>query len=179
MNRRILTTAVLGTAIFAGGCSQDDSMARLHAYVAAGPKVVAHIPPLPPVPTYSPTAYINPADRDPFTSFSELRLRMEAAASAGPAPARQGHLQPLEKYALGSLTLTGIVQASNGRYWGVFLTPNGKIYRAGVGDGIGTKNGHIVGINAENRTVTVIQYLPNAFGGFQKSTTTVRMQSPA
>ncbi len=178
MNRQILTTVILGAVILTGGCSRDDSMSSLHAYVAAGPKIAAHIPPLPPVPIYSPTAYSNPASRDPFTSFSELLLRREAAASAGTAPVRKSPLQPLEKYALGSLTLTGIVQASNGRYWGVFLTPGGKIYRAGEGDGIGNKNGHIVDINAANRTVTVLQYLPNAFGGFQKSTTTVRMQSP-
>jgi len=170
--------ALLGATLLLAGCSHEDNLAKLRAFVAAEPPTQGHIPPLPKLKPYVATQYENPLGRDPFTSFSELQLRAEAAnASNAPMPEHKGSLQPLEKYDLGSLTLTGIVQTSNGQFWGVFRTPDGKIYRATLGNGIGDKNGHIVAIDARKRQVVVEQFLPNAFGGYQKQKTVMQMQS--
>ncbi len=159
------------------GCSSGDQITKLHDFVDE-PQPRPQIPALPPLPHYSPTPYVNPLDRDPFTSFSELALREEAAnANHGTRPKQKGPLQPLEKYSLGSLTLIGMVQA-NGKYWGIFQIPDGKVYRARVGDSIGNENGKIIGINPQKRIITVEQYLPNAFGGYQKQKTTLRFPNP-
>ncbi len=175
--RRIHYGMLILLGITLTACSREDQMAKLHAFVDQGPSLHPKIQALPPLPHYSPTVYVNPLHRDPFTSFSELALQQEAAnANQGPKPVHKGPLLPLEKYSLGSLTLTGIVQA-DGRYWGVFLTPDGKVYRAGIGDGIGDKDGKIVRIDPQKHVITVEQYLPNAFGGYQKQNTTLQFPS--
>ena len=174
---RIVSLATL--TLLLSACSQNENLAKLQTFVQEGPQLHPKIQPLPPIPHYTATAYSNPSNRDPFTSFSTLALRAEAAAAGTKiAPQRKGPLQPLEKYALGSLTLTGIMQA-DGKYWAVFLTPDDKVYRADVGSGIGDKNGHIVSIDAQRHKVVVIQYLPNAFGGYEKQSTTLHFQSNA
>lgn len=178
MKTRLPVLFLLSGALLLTGCSHEDNLAKLKAFVAAEPHTQGHIPPLPKITPYVATQYENPLGRDPFTSFSELQLRAEAAnATSSPVPEHKGPLQPLEKYDLGSLTLTGIVQTSNGQFWGVFRTPDGKIYRATLGNGIGDKNGHIVAIDAKKRQVVVEQFLPNAFGGYQKQKTVMQMQS--
>ncbi|MFA5732951.1 MAG: pilus assembly protein PilP [Acidithiobacillus sp.] len=171
--------ALTGMALL-GGCSDSDNLSHLQAFVANGPKISAHVTPLPKTPAYQPKAYENPTNRDPFTSFSELLLRKEAAAaSTGPRPASHGPLQPLEKYALSSLSVTGIVRDSQGKLWAVLLTPDHKVYRATVGSYIGTHDGRIVHIadGMTKRSVTVEQFMPNAFGGFQKEQTVLQMQN--
>ncbi|WP_414041362.1 pilus assembly protein PilP [Acidithiobacillus sp. M4-SHS-6] len=169
-----------GLAVLAG-CSNSDDLSHLRAFVANGPTQHPVIPPLPKTPAYQPTAYHNPANRDPFTSFSEMLLRKEAAAEShgGPRPASHGPLQPLEKYALSSLNLTGIIRSANGQLWAVIQTPDAKVYRATIGSDIGTHDGRITGIDDRltKQSVTVEQYLPNAFGGYKKEQTILHMQS--
>ena len=177
MKRSSQIGMLLTMAILLSACSQNNNLDKLRAFVAQGPDLNPKIEALPPIPHYTATAYSNPQDRDPFTSFSALALRQEAEAqSQGAAPKRKGPLQPLEKYAVGSLTLTGILQAE-GQEWAVFLTPDSKVYRAAVGSGIGDKNGHIVAIDPKRHEVIITQYLPNAFGGYQKQNTTLHFQS--
>jgi type IV pilus assembly protein PilP len=159
------------------GCSRHDDLASLHAFVDQAPTLHPKIQPLPAIPHYSASPYDNPSQRDPFASFSQIALWQQAAnASHDPLPVTKGPLQPLQKYALGSITLSGIMQA-DGRYWGVFLTPEGKVYRAGVGDPIGDKSGKIIAIDAEKHSVTVMQYVPNAFGGYVKQNTTMQFHT--
>ncbi|MGE4530450.1 MAG: pilus assembly protein PilP [Acidithiobacillus sp.] len=179
--KRLLTIITLCASIsLLNGCSDNDNLNHLQAFVADGPKTNTQIKPLPKTPEYHPTAYNNVRDRDPFTSFSEIMLRKEAAAdSNGPQPLSHGPIQPLEKYALSSLSITGIVRASDGQLWAVVLAPNAKIYRATIGSYIGTHNGRIIGIDDSitKQSVTIEQYLPNAFGGFKKQQTVLHMQS--
>ncbi|MEY2341368.1 pilus assembly protein PilP [Acidithiobacillus sp. IBUN Pt1247-S3] len=168
---------LLAVTLMLSACSHNNNLANLQAFVEQGPQLHPKIEALPPIPHYTATAYTNAQHRDPFTSFSELALREEAAAEgAKSAPQRKGPLQPLEKYALGSLTLTGIMQA-DGQQWAVFLTPDNKVYRAGVGAGIGDKNGHIEAIDSQRHMVVITQYLPNAFGGYEQQSTTLHFQS--
>ena len=180
MKRSLSIIMMLTGMALLGGCSDSDNLSRLHAFVAVGPKTGAHVTPLPKTPAYQPKAYENPLNRDPFTSFSELLLRKEAAAAGkGPSPANHGPVQPLEKYALSSLSVTGIVRDSRGKLWAVIDTPDHKVYRATIGSYIGTHNGRIVRIDdgMTKRSVTVEQYMPNAFGGFQKEQTVLQMQN--
>lgn len=180
MKRSLSIMMMLTGMALLGGCSDADNLSHLQAFVADGPKSNTHITPLPKTPAYAPKAYENPLNRDPFTSFSELLLRKEAAAaSSGPRPASHGPVQPLEKYALSSLSVTGLVRDNQGKLWAVVLAPDKKIYRATIGSYIGTHNGRIVRIDdgMTKRSVTVEQYMPNAFGGFQKEQTVLQMQN--
>ena len=180
MKRSLSVLMMLAGMVLLSGCSDSDNLSRLQAFVAAGPKTNTHIMPLPKTVTYKPKTYENPINRDPFTSFSELLLRKEAAAaSTGPRPVSHGPVQPLEKYALSSLSITGIVRDDQGRLWAVIGTPDHKVYRATIGSYIGTHDGRIVNIDDSmtKRSVTVEQYLPNAFGGFQKKPTVLQMQN--
>ena len=169
-----------GSVLLLAGCSDNDNLRHVRAFVADGPKTNAEVAPLPKAPPYQAQTYENPVNRDPFTSFSEILLRKEAAAaSTGPRPANHGPVQPLEKYALSSLSVTGIVRDGQGRLWAVILAPDQKIYRATIGSYIGTHNGRILSIEdgMAKRAVTVEQYIPNAFGGFRKEMTVLRMQN--
>lgn len=180
MNRSLRIIMMLTGIALLGGCSDADNLGHLQAFVADSPKSNTHIAPLPKTPAYAPKAYENPLNRDPFTSFSELLLRKEAAAAgSGPRPAHHGPVQPLEKYALSSLSVTGLVRDNQGKLWAVVLAPDKKIYRATIGSYIGTHDGRIVRIDdgMTKRSVTVEQYIPNAFGGFQKEQTVLQMQN--
>lgn len=175
--RHILAFSVAITLL--AGCSDSDNLSHLREFVANGPKTNHHITPLPKTPAYQPTAYNNPANRDPFTSFSEMLLRKEAASEdTGPRPASHGPVQPLEKYALSSLSVSGIMRTANGQLWAVIAAPDSKVYRATLGSYIGTHDGRITGIDDRmgKQSVTVEQYLPNAFGGYKKQQTVLHMQ---
>ncbi|MBN6741540.1 pilus assembly protein PilP [Acidithiobacillus sp. MC6.1] len=178
MKRSLSILMMLTGMVLLSGCSDSDNLSSLRAFVAAGPKTNTHIMPLPKTAAYEPKTYANPLNRDPFTSFSELLLRKEAAGT-GPRPVSHGPVQPLEKYALSSLSITGIVRDNQGRLWAVVGTPDHKVYRATIGSYIGTHDGRIVNIDdgMTKRSVTVEQYLPNAFGGFQKEPTVLQMQN--
>ncbi len=181
MKRAIHTLTFCVSMALLAGCSDSDNLSHLRDFVANGPKTNVHIKPLPKTPTYAPTGYNNANNRDPFTSFSEVLLRKEAAAEAGsgPHPANHGPLQPLQKFALSSLNVTGIVRSSNGQLWAVILTPDSKVYRATVGSLIGTHDGRITAIDdsVTKQSVSIEQYLPNAFGGYKKQQTILHMQS--
>ncbi|MCE5360559.1 MAG: pilus assembly protein PilP [Acidithiobacillus sp.] len=171
---RWIAISILSLALAA--CSQHhESLTRLKDFVAKGPGPNAKVKPLPKPIHYHPIPFENPLGRDPFTSFSELALLQELAkAGHGPHPDRNGPLLPLEKYPVGSLTLSGFFQI-NGHPWAVFLTPNGKVYPAGIGDGIGVRNGKITAINPRKQTVTIVQYVPNGFGGYHIQKITLRL----
>lgn len=173
--------AISASLAVLAGCSNSDDLSHLRAFVANGPKTNDHITPLPKTPAYQPTVYNNLANRDPFTSFSEILLRKEAAAesNSGPRPASHGPVQPLEKYALSSMNVTGIMRSANGQLWAVIQTPDNKVYRATIGSYIGTHDGRITGIDdtLTKQSVTIEQYLPNAFGGYKKEQTILHMQS--
>ena len=180
MKRALSILMMFAGMALLSGCSDSDDLSHLQAFVADGPKTNTHITPLPKTPAYEPQVYENPINRDPFTSFSELLLRKEAAAAgAGPRPASHGPVQPLEKFALSSLSITGIVRDNQGKLWAVILTPDHKVYRATIGSYIGTHDSRIVNIDDSmtKRSVTVEQYIPNAFGGFQKEQTVLQMQN--
>ncbi|MBU2739750.1 pilus assembly protein PilP [Acidithiobacillus concretivorus] len=176
--RHILAISV--TLALLAGCSDSDDLSHLRNFVANGPKTNNHITPLPKTPAYEPVAYNNPTNRDPFTSFSEMLLRKEAASEAtGPHPVSHGPMQPLEKYSLSSLSVSGIMRTADGQLWAVIQAPDAKVYRATLGSYIGTHDGRITGIDDRmgKQSVTVEQYLPNAFGGYKKQQTVLHMQS--
>ncbi|MHB0887092.1 pilus assembly protein PilP [Acidithiobacillus sp.] len=171
---------VISAMTLLAGCQHGDNLSDLRQFVANGPKFNTHITPLPATPAYHAAAYVGENGRDPFTSFSELRLRQLAAqASKGPRPQDHGPLQPLEKFDLSSLKINGIIRDARGRLWAVIQAPDQKIYRATIGSYVGRNNGRIISINDQmgKRSITVEEYIPNAFGGFQKQQTVMHMQS--
>jgi len=177
MSKKSLLWAVMATSTLLAGCSQESAIAKLHAFVQAGRSGTAKIKPLPATPPYQASAY--QSGKNPFVSFSALAWEKEAAAHQGsPLPARKGPLLPLEKYPLGELSLSGILYAQ-GLYWGVFLTPSGKVYQARIGDPIGNQDGAITAIDAVKKTVTVVQYVANPFGGYKPQTVTMHFTEQA
>lgn len=162
MNVRITAIRICITTVLMAGCSHAVG-STTHSGGVSG-----SIPPLPKIHKYHPVAYSNPSNADPFTSFSELLLREEAAKdSVNGAPAVAVPSSPLQRYAVSSLKLTGVVRDVNGKLWVIMLTPKNRIYRADVGVGIGVHNGRITSITDHNGkpSMVVMQYIPNAFGG--------------
>ncbi|WP_123101461.1 pilus assembly protein PilP [Acidithiobacillus sulfuriphilus] len=180
MKKFARSVLVISTLTLLAGCQHSDNLSDLRQFVASGPKFNTHITPLPATQVYHAAAYVGESGRDPFTSFSELRLRQLAAqASKGPRPQAHGPLQPLERFDLSGLKINGIVRDAQGHLWAVIQAPDQKIYRATIGSYVGKNDGRIVSIDDQpgKRSVTVEEYIPNAFGGFQKQQTVMHMQS--
>lgn len=163
-----LRAIITGFTLFAlTGYSCADGAVIVPNKVSSKP-VMHSIPPLPKVHKYHPVVYNNPTNVDPFTSFSELLLREEAdKESATGIPTVSASVSPLQRYALSSLQLTGVVRGVGGKLWAIVLTPKNRVYRADVGSGIGVHHGRITSITDRHGqpSMVVMQYIPNAFGG--------------
>lgn len=178
-NVRAWTLIALVVAGLLSGCSQQTgNMQSLHQFVLDAPKTNVSIPPLPKSPTWKPLAYQNAMHLNPFTSFSESLLREEAQSSgSAKSPGQHGPLQPLQKYPLASLRLTGMVRTSSGQLWAIMETPKHQVYRATMGSAIGNEDGHITAMHQQegHNSITVTQYIRNLFGKYQRQATVLLM----
>ena len=94
--------------------------------------------PLPSIDPERPFAYAARNLRDPFQplNFSTVANTVQ--------PDRNRPEEPLEKYALESLKLVGIVQING--YWALIKAPDGATHRARKGNYLGLNQGRIVDI---------------------------------
>lgn len=166
------------SAIILSGCSSSDHLQPLKQFVADAPHSRGYVPALPKTPVYHPDAFEGAQGNDPFVSFSDILLREEASnAQKGPHPLMKGPLQPLQKFPLSALQLDGILRWNSGQLWGVIQTPKGKVYRVTIGSLIGNSAGKVVDLDDQlsKQSITVQQYIPNAFGGYKKQTVVLHM----
>lgn len=158
------------------GCS-GDHLQSLKNFVNDEPHTHGHIPALPKTPVYHPTAFKGAKGQDPFISFSDILLREEAEkAGTGPHPVMTGPLKPLQKFSVSELSLVGMMRWDN-QLWGIIKTPKGKVYRVTKSSLLGNMHGKVVALDDHlpQQSVTVLQYLPNAFGGYKKQSVVIHM----
>ncbi|MDA8153148.1 MAG: pilus assembly protein PilP [Acidithiobacillus sp.] len=151
-------------ALCLNGCESRNHLSHLQTWVAHG--VIAtsahppHITPIPSIPAYHPVPFVGGAQtssamttsaknlaapRDPFRSF--IVPTPKATAIAGMRPGN-ADAPPLQRYALASLTLAGVVKHSGGRSWmAVLVTPKGAVHRAAIGATVGLRGGKLTKIH--------------------------------
>ncbi|OFC69722.1 pilus assembly protein PilP [Alteromonas confluentis] len=84
--------------------------------------------------------------------------------------------EPLEKYGLDSLTLSGTF-STQGIRWVLFKTNEGNLLKGRVGSHLGLFFGKITSINDES--IIIEQLLPDGTGCWQREKTTLSMNSSA
>jgi type IV pilus assembly protein PilP len=84
--------------------------------------------------------------------------------------------QPLEKFGIDALSITGVFQ-SNGKKWVLVQSNTGSLFKATIGDYLGLFFGKIDSI--QNGTVSFSEMLPDGAGCWQKKQATLTMQSKA
>jgi type IV pilus assembly protein PilP len=84
--------------------------------------------------------------------------------------------QPLEKFGIDALSITGVFQ-SNGKQWALIQSNTGSLFKATIGDYLGLFFGKIDSI--QNGIVSFTEMLPDGAGCWQKKQATLTMLSKA
>jgi Tfp pilus assembly protein PilP len=176
-NRFFLFLPILVTSMLAG-CSSNQHLDQLKSMVNAPVPAVHPKSMIKKTPVYRPSIYRDANGENPFISFSEYRIMQEAkvaAQSTLPGGIPQAMATPLQRYALSSISVAGMLKTP--KVWVILLTPNGKFYKASAGTPIGMKHGRILSIHdgTYKKFIVVSQYTQNSFGGFKKETITLNM----
>ncbi len=132
------------------GCSGDDDIASLNAYIATvkkrpGPPVE----PLPKIALPETISYNASGMRDPFEPIVKSRAQANPDSPQGAAkpvsvvhPDLNRNKEALEGFPLDSLRMVGTME-QHGERWGVVRSPDSKVFMVRVGNFMGQNHGRI------------------------------------
>ena len=128
------------------------------------------------VPTfiYSANTLRSPFQR-PRNTGAEVKVKVASQPNCA-QPNFNRSKQPLEKFGIDALSVTGVFQ-SNGKKWALINSNTGSLFKATIGDYLGLFFGKIDSI--QNGTVSFTEMLPDGAGCWQKKQATLTMQSKA
>ncbi|MHB0776703.1 pilus assembly protein PilP [Halomonas sp. WWR20] len=142
MLRRIGFAASLGLLLGLVGC-QDARLGELEQRLSTlRDKPQGHIPALPETPVYQAVTYTQAEARSPFEAERIVAQRPQAPAHNELAPDLSRPREPLERYALESLSLVGTLTVG-GRSSALVRSPEGQVYRLEAGAYLGSDFGRI------------------------------------
>jgi len=143
------------------GCTEDgDSLSDLRDYVSQiQSRRPLPIEPLPQLAVVDAFSYQSKQRRDPFVMDKETAAPPDAFGIA-PDPNRPKEL--LERFALDSLVMQGILQRDDG-IWALVLSKEDKtLHRVGVGNYLGQNHGRIIRISEQG--LELLEIIPEASG---------------
>jgi type IV pilus assembly protein PilP len=115
--------------------------------------------------------------RSPFQRPRNTGVEVQIASQPNCAqPDFNRTKQPLEKFGIDALSITGVFQ-SNGKKWALIQSNTGSLFKATIGDYLGLFFGKIDTI--QNGTVSFTEMLPDGAGCWQKKQATLTMLSKA
>jgi type IV pilus assembly protein PilP len=133
-----LLTAVLSAC---GGADTSDLVSFVeNAHRESKPE----IDPLPEIRLYENFVYSATDLPDPFATLN-LLPGSDGTAVGGVSPDTNRRKEPLEKFALGDLSLVGTLQR-NDQPWVIIKAPDGTVHRITTGNYAGTNYGRVVSI---------------------------------
>ncbi len=166
---------VLTAALFSGCEPKTDDLQLFIAEVKANTNV--SIEPYPEFETKPTFIYSADAMRSPFQRPRNTGVEVKVAAQPNcPQPDFNRTKQPLEKFGIDALSVTGMFQ-SNGRKWALIQSNTGKLFKATIGDYLGLFFGKIDSI--QDGTISFTEMLPDGAGCWQKKQATLTMLSKA
>jgi type IV pilus assembly protein PilP len=133
----------------------------------------SYIEPIPAVSSFNHFDYSAQSLRSPFVAPKPEAIQEKMQQMAGclsPDPRRRK--QPLEKYALGDLTMRGTL-GELGITWALVEASDKTLHRVSVGQYLGLYNGRITEVNQEN--VKVIELIPDGAGCWAERETVIAM----
>jgi len=164
--------AIIFTVIFLTGCFDDNS--DLKEYVAEVQKnTTNYIAPMPEISKFSHYDYAAGTIRSPFVAPKPEAIQEKMQQMSGclsPDPRRRK--QPLEKYALGDLTMRGTL-GELGIVWALVEASDATLHRVSVGNYLGLYNGRITEVNEND--VKVIELIPDGSGCWVERETVITM----
>lgn len=144
------------------GCS--GGTADLHHWVAQQKaKQGAPLPPLPVIKTFATFVYKDQGMRDPFSPGMTRQQKQKQVN--GPHPNLNRPRQPLEAFALDSLTMVGTIGTGSHRV-ALIQDPGDKIHRVHVNNYMGQNYGRVTKILADR--VDLVELVPNGNGGWRQ-----------
>lgn len=160
------------SVLLLAGCFDDTS--DIQAYIAdVQAKTVARIEPMPEIPAFNHFDYSAQTLRSPFVAPKPEAIQEKIQQMAGclsPDPRRRK--QPLEKFALGDLTMRGTL-GELGVTWALVEASDGTLHRVTVDNYLGLYNGRIADVNTEN--VKVVELIPDGSGCWVERETIIAM----
>ena len=128
-------------------CTQSD-VSDLNTFVAdVKVKYQGQVEALPVISPYESYHYGVAKQRDPFRpSVSLVKEATIKRSSSGLKPNEVRNKEGLEKYALGSLVMVGIMN-NDGQNWAIVKAPDSSIFRVRKGNYMGENHGKILRIN--------------------------------
>lgn len=152
---------VMGLALVACG---DSNLADLEQYVTESrAQHQGTIEPLPAITPYESYRYHASKERDPFKPSVSLVKSISLKTRNGISPNDKRTKEDLEKYALESLTMVGVMH-NQGLTWGIIKAPDSAIYRVRKGNYMGLNHGKIISI--KENIIDLKEIVADGMGGW-------------
>ena len=137
---------LLSIMLLATGCA-DNNMNDLNQFaIDTKKKYLGKVEALPAITPYESYHYQTSDNRDPFKpSVSLIKSIALTRASNGVKPNQVRNKEDLEKYALNTLVMVGVMN-NNGQNWAIVKAPDSNIFRVKKGNYMGENNGKILRI---------------------------------
>lgn len=170
--------ALLVAWLLAGCGGEDNPRADLRRVVERPPPPgEADLEPLP-EPVEPRQVSFDPLERSPFAGLPQVGGGGgEAQADSGPHPDPDRPKEPLEQYALGSLTLVGTLKKPEGEWLAFVEAPDGLVHTVRVGNHLGQRHGGIEAIRAE--AVELRELVPRGEGRWEAQRRILSLPSQA
>lgn len=184
--RRTVTSlrwASAGVAVLLLTACGNNDMSDLREFIKqTKQREGGRIEPIPEMETFETYRYPEDPGRNPFTTLSFAEPREDQAdqggqASSGPSPDRDRPQEPLEEFALDSLSYVGTLQ-QDGELWALIKDPAGTVHRVQTGDYMGTNYGKIQSITPQSIQLREL-VKDQQSGGWRKQETSLALDEGA
>lgn len=163
---------VLLSVLLLSGCFDD--VTDLHAHIDKVKRQTPNkIDPIPPLTEFNHFDYSAFALRSPFVAPKPeaIQEKMQQMSDClHPDPRRRK--QPLEKYALESLNMSGTL-GEEGIIWALVEASDSTLHRVSIGSYLGLYNGRITSVEQEE--IIIVELIPDGAGCWVERETTISM----
>ena len=172
-NYKLLFSFMAGLVLV--GCdSKIDAVNQKMAEIRNEPAL-----PIEPAPVFSPVPLFNYAAHQLKSPFMPSSLAAELKIMAGKRvyPNLSRQLQPLESYALETLSMKGSMRGQRGEIQALIQTPDGEIERIQRGSYMGLNHGRVINITPTQ--IDLIEIIPDGREGYVERPRSLVLIGPA
>jgi len=165
MTKQLSGSIILAsTILLAAGCAENNMNDLSQYALDTKQKYMGKVEALPAITPYESYHYQVSKERDPFKpSVSLVKTIALKRASNGIKPNAVRNKEDLEKYALETLVMVGIMN-NNGQNWAIVKAPDSSIFRVKKGNYMGENNGKILKITESK--IDLKEIVQDGLGGW-------------
>jgi type IV pilus assembly protein PilP len=169
---RFLIAMLMMTALSA--CSGNNNMADLQQHIInITLRPGGEIEPMPEFPPYAAFTYSAASMRSPFDVPLTVLMRETGQDAGMIMPDDNRPREPLEEFALASLTMVGMLYRDN-RYVGLVRDETGAVHRVPVGAYMGRNHGRVHSVTPTQ--IDLVEIVPSGDGGWVERPRTLALQ---